>query len=159
MATLKLRRENRKLSLFFNIRNGKTPEYLQNLLPPTVSNTSHYNLRNSEDYRIPKYRLQLTKSSFIPNTCEFWNTLPQQVKDSDTLRFKNNLQKQFVVSNLDNLFCYNYGSRKANILHCRLRNRCSALNSDLCYAHLVPSPACKCGFPCEDTSHYFLQMP
>jgi len=34
--TLENRRNNRKLSLLFNIRNGKSPEYLQNILPPTI---------------------------------------------------------------------------------------------------------------------------
>jgi len=96
----------------------------------------------------------------MSNTCDLWNKLSQQIKDSDTfLKFKNNLQQQYIVGDSDNSFFFNYGSRNVNILHCKLRNRSSALNYDLFYSHLVPSRACECGFPCEDVNHYLFHCP
>ena len=51
------------------------------------------------------------------------------------------------------------GERKINIIICQLRNSASNLNSDLFYSHLCDSPACRCGFPIEDSYHYFLYCP
>jgi hypothetical protein len=44
---LSARREQRKLSLFYDIVSGQSPDYLQDLLPITVGQTNNYNLRNS----------------------------------------------------------------------------------------------------------------
>lgn len=52
---------------------------------------------------------------------------------------------------------FSCGDRKLNIIHTRLRNMCSSLNSDLHRVNIKPSPACSCGHPVEDSIHYFLQ--
>ena len=44
---LKIRREVRKLVLFNKIVNGQIPDYLTELVPPTVADTNNYNIRNS----------------------------------------------------------------------------------------------------------------
>jgi hypothetical protein len=36
------RREKRKLSLFYDIVSGQSPDYLQDLLPITVGQTNNY---------------------------------------------------------------------------------------------------------------------
>ena len=41
---LSVRREKRKLSLFYSIVSGQSPDYLQDLLPITVCQTTNYNL-------------------------------------------------------------------------------------------------------------------
>ena len=60
-ATLSSRRHNRKLQLFYNIKNGHAPNYLRELIPPTVQSTTIYPLRNGSDLIIPfvDSRLQL----------------------------------------------------------------------------------------------------
>ncbi len=52
---------------------------------------------------------------------------------------------------------FSCGDRKLNIIHTRLRNMCSSLNSDLHRVNIKPSPACSCGHPVEDSIHYFLE--
>ena len=59
---LSVRREKRKLSLFYDIVSGQSPDYLQDLLPIA----SNYNLRNSKNFTITTGRLSLYQSSFFP---------------------------------------------------------------------------------------------
>ena len=73
---LSVRREKRKLSLFYDIVSGQSPDYLQDLLPITVGQTNNYNLRNSKNFTIPPGRLSLYQSSFSPSTIRLWNNLP-----------------------------------------------------------------------------------
>jgi hypothetical protein len=47
---LSVRSEKRKLSLFYSIVSGHSPDYLQDLLPITVCQTTNYNLRNSRNW-------------------------------------------------------------------------------------------------------------
>jgi hypothetical protein len=43
-----------------------------------------------------------------------------------------------------------------NVLQSRLRNRCSALNSDLYRANLIPKALCSCGKSDETAKHFLL---
>ena len=45
---LKTRREVRKLFLFYKIVNGQVPDYLTELVPPTVGDTNNYNIRKTK---------------------------------------------------------------------------------------------------------------
>ena len=76
-TTLSSRRHNRKLQLFYNIKNGHAPNYLRELIPPTVQITTIYPLRNGSDLIIPFCRLAITTESFIPSTIKLWNRLDQ----------------------------------------------------------------------------------
>ena len=51
---------------------------------------------------------------------------------------------------------YFFGDRKMQVIHARLRNRCSSLNEHLYLKHLVESALCRCGYV-ESTRHYFLE--
>ena len=46
------------------------------------------------------------------------------------------------------------GSRKAQVLHTRLRTNCSSLNLDLFLRNISDSPLCQCG-SIENAQHYF----
>jgi hypothetical protein len=53
------RREVKNLTLFYKIYNNLAPEYLSDLIPPTVSETSNYYLRNSQNISQQVNRLAL----------------------------------------------------------------------------------------------------
>jgi hypothetical protein len=53
------------------------PNYLRELIPPTVQSTTTYPLRNGSDLIIPFCRLSITTESFIPSTVRLWNRLDQ----------------------------------------------------------------------------------
>ena len=50
---------------------------------------------------------------------------------------------------------YNIGDKKTNIIHTKLRHRCSGLNADLYTVNLKNDPRCVCGHLFEDANHFF----
>ena len=62
---LKVRREVKNLTLFYKIYNNLAPEYLSDLIPPSVSETSNYYLRNSQNISQQVNRLALLQQSFF----------------------------------------------------------------------------------------------
>ena len=151
------RKETSILVMFYKIKNGQAPEYLQNLLPPDNQDKSTYNLRNKQDLSIPFARLETYKRSFFPNAIRLWNSLPICVRSCQSImEFKTALQQKPD----DITVLYYYGQRWAQIHHARLRTGCSKLNADLCYnLHVRNDPTCTCGHPCENASHFLFNCP
>ena len=69
-----------KLLLFYKILNGDAPDYLADLVPPTVSETSSYNLRNNQNISQQTSRLSLHQDSFLPATIYLWNALDPEIR-------------------------------------------------------------------------------
>ena len=150
-----LGRLNRKLSevltLFYKMFNQPTPVYLSSLIPQQVNAISHQNLRNSNDTNTIRSNNSLYHNSFLPSSLRQWNSLPVEVRQLKTL----SSFKTFLKKDLQSVPTYYYcGSRKAQILHARLRTGCSSLNMDLFHKNITGSPLCRCG-SIEDTQHYF----
>jgi hypothetical protein len=51
---------------------------------------------------------------------------------------------------------FSFGDRYLSVLHARLRNKCSSLNSDLFKSNLVPIASCSCGYKNECSEHFLL---
>ena len=119
-----------------------TPLYLSSLVPPSISETTRYNLRNADDYTTLKCRAQLYYTSFVPSVIREWNALPGAAKQISTLHsftvFLN--QDKTAIPKY-----FNYGKRKSQVLHTRLRTSCSSLNNDLCLKNISQSPSCASG--------------
>ena len=64
--TLKIRRKNHKLTLFFKMINGLSPQYLSDLVSETIDSSSNYNLRNSNDIHLVNARTSPYYNSFLP---------------------------------------------------------------------------------------------
>ena len=126
--TLQSRRDKHKLVFFYKIMNGLTPDYLRDLVPPQVHETSNYNLRNSDSIRTIQANSNLFYNSFLPSTIRAWNSLSNDIKSSSSVaafkyRLNTNLSKPPRY--------HNCGPRIGHILHTRLRLECSSLNSHL----------------------------
>ena len=97
-------------------------------------------------------RLQTNSKSFFPSTIKLWNSLLDSVKSLPTFsKFKKNIQPvQITVASF-----YNIGERKINIIHTKLRHRCSGLNADLYRVNLKNDPRCVYGhlFECPLYQH------
>ena len=149
--TLHRRRQDHKITLFYKMFNQLTPVYLSSLIPQQVNAISHHNLRNSNDIHTIRSNTSLYHNSFLPSTLRQWNSLPLEVRQLNTL----SSFKTFLKKDLQSVPTYYYcGSRKAQILHARLRTGCSSLNMDLFHKNITESPLCRCG-SIEDTQHYF----
>ena len=80
------------LTLFYKIRNGQTPRYLEEILPATLSSSSGRNLRRHV-YPFPRIHKTKTMQEFLPRAIVLWNNLPAAVQDSSSLTtFKCNLR-------------------------------------------------------------------
>jgi hypothetical protein len=93
---LKTRREERKLVLFYKIVSGQVPDYLTELVPPTVADTNNYNLRNRLNISQPSYRLSIYQQYYFPSTIKLWSTLDLNFRQLPTLpSFKSKLQQKY----------------------------------------------------------------
>ena len=151
---LETRRRHHRLILFYKMKNGLSPNFLSTLIPQQVTESSSYNLRNAQDYHPIFARTSLYRNSFLPSVIRDWNNLPITLKNSETLGiFKSRLSHKQTINAY-----FTYGDRNSQVLHSRLRLKCSSLNDDLFKRSLVVSPACLCGLP-ETTYHFFFSCP
>ncbi len=130
-----------------------TPVYLTNLIP---DQTQHrYRLRNDNDIPLIHARTNLYQNSFLPSTIREWNSLPADVRHSETLpSFKYKLNKNLRKPPS----YYSSGDRLGQVLLTRIRLGCSSLNFDLFRKSIVTSPTCACG-EIETPDHYILYCP
>ena len=150
---LELRRKNHKLLLFYKIVNNLTSETMEELLPSTNVNRVNYQLRNVTGFPVQQTRTNAFRNSFINSTVRLWNDLELETRESVTLQtFKNKLNRTPPVPRQFYLGC-----RFASIHHCRIRNKCSALNHHLFINHVLDSPLCSCNVEAEDAIHYFFK--
>ncbi|KAK6183707.1 hypothetical protein SNE40_011134 [Patella caerulea] len=154
--TLKTRRLVRKLSLFYKIVNEQTPQYLTDLVPDMVSQNNNYDLRNSQDLSQSLIRLSAYQNSFFPSTVKLWNSLDLQLRQLPTFSLFKKKLREVYYQNAKVPTYFTCGDPYLNILHCRLRNKCSALNGDLFHVNLVDNPACSCGYDIENANHFLL---
>ena len=149
--SLEQRRKNHRLTLFYKMMYNFTPLYLSSLVPETVSNISRYSLRNSNDLQTIAARSSQYYHSFLPSTTRDWNNLSIEAKQSDSV----NSFKRFLNTGKSSVPNHYYiGSRKAQILHTRIRTNCSSLNLDLFLKNVTDSPLCRCG-SIENAQHFF----
>ena len=137
--TIEARRKKQKLTLFYKMVHNLTPYYLTSLIPSTVNEKSNYNLRNSNDIRTVNARTSQYFSSFLPSTIREWNTLPEEQRNAMTVTsFKYQLNHP--SSSIPKF--YYVGERQTQILHTRLRTKCSSLNYYIFLRNLTDSPFC-----------------
>ena len=122
------RRRKHKLILFFKMVKGFAPIYLSNLVPQLNSDISNYNLRNSTNLYSIACRTSLYKNSFLPSVVDEWNLLPQSIRDLESVSsFKDYLNIDKLIPNK----LFSVGKRRFQIIHARLRNKCSSLKHHL----------------------------
>ena len=110
-----------------------------------------------KNFTIPPGRLSLYQSSFFPSTIRLWNNLPTDLRNSPCQQmFKNEIRKVYDIPDKPPLY-FSTGIRIANILHARLRQKCSSLKCDLFRCNLISSCNCDCGNYIESVDHFFLK--
>ena len=83
--------------------------------------------------------------------------MPDNVKQLSHNDFKKHVTQQLSVPKPP--IYYLHGRKTQNILHTRLRTDMSHLNAHLFKIQKVETPACSCGHPVENTSHFVLACP
>ncbi len=154
--TLAERRKHRKLTTIYKAFNNMCPLYITDLIPDNAPTRANYTLRTNSNIRVPFARTSTFKNSFIPSTLQMWNQLPMSIRNSTSVN-------KFKLSIATHIECapkyHGYGNRLFNIIHTRLQHRCSNLNADLFLINLSDTMECRCGYPYENSYHYFIQCP
>ena len=113
---LKVRREAKNLTLFCKIYNNLAPEYLSDLIPPTVSETSNIYLRNSQNISQRANRLALLQQSCFPSTIKLWNKLDLNIRQIPILaHFKSKL-RQIYFQNVKKSAHFSCGNKCLSVL-------------------------------------------
>ena len=148
--SLSNRRKKHRRLLFYKMQHNISPNYLSSLVPPSVGNTTNYQLRNSTDLLTVHTNSQLYYNSFLPSAVRDWNELPEHIRNLPSITtFKNELNSD--IKKIPKF--YFAGKRLGQIYHSRLRTKCSSLNQHLFSKNIVESPLCFCG-ALEDTNHF-----
>ena len=125
--------------------------YLFYLVPEPVGNVSRYNLRNSNSLQRINTQTTQYQQSFLLTAISEWNNLPAEAQECNSV----NYFKSFLNKDREQTPRYfNTGSRKAQILHTRLRTNYSSLKLYLFLKNIAETHLCSCG-SIEDTQHYF----
>ena len=66
-----------RLKTMYKVDKNIIPSYIRDIFTDKRCNASSYSTRNSQNFSLPKCRLQLYKTSLVPNVIWEWNTLPQ----------------------------------------------------------------------------------
>ena len=69
----------------YKIVHGLAPDYLNNLLPPTVAARNPYHVRLNDRFSKYACRTEAFRDSFFPKTVNEWNELPKEVKHAPSL--------------------------------------------------------------------------
>ncbi|MCG8046320.1 MAG: reverse transcriptase domain-containing protein [Candidatus Thiodiazotropha endolucinida] len=153
--SLQSRRTNQKLKFMYRAVNGTVPSYISELIPPTVSEVSRYNLRDSSNITVPFTRTATFKRSCIPSSIALWNNLDPSTRMKPTLSSFNYALRFHAIPKVPLYFIQ--GNRKLSVLHARLRNHCSNLNLDLHNNHIRDNPLCDCLRNVESAEHFFFE--
>ena len=136
-----------------------TPQYLADIVPPTVGDRQIYYLRSRDNITQIHAQKQRYTKSFFPATIREWNSLPIEVRNYPTLcTLKTRLLKHFPPP-VKHIW-FNTGNIFINIHHTRIRLGCSKLKSNLPFNLFVEDdPFCTCDRVIEDAYHYLFICP
>ena len=139
--------------------NGLSPDYIRDIIPPYVRETTPYLLRNNNNLVTPTTRTEISRKSCIPSSVSLWNSLDNDIRIADSLSsFKSSIKSQRQNNSKVPPYFLS-GDRHLSVQHVRIRNNCSNLKSDLYEKHLCPSPLCNCNTAVEDAAYDFFHCP
>jgi hypothetical protein len=150
------RRNEQKLIMLYKIMKSDREGQMNRSNVTRVTNRNPYNVRSREKLTIPAARTAQYQSSFLPETINMWNSLPEETRHIQSLEeFKETIKEK----NETNHLYYTTYTRRAQVLHSRLRLNNADLNDNLANINLAPSPVCACGAERETTAHYLTECP
>ena len=157
--TLADRRTLFKTTLFYKIMRRQTPPYLfRNLI---INQPSTRNLRNHNEIKPPRCRLELYKKSFFPNCIAIWNNLPDSIKNSQNIpTFKKHIKIHLNIGTQslnENSLDHIHDGLLGKILT-QIKLKLSPLRSHLFNYNLTDNPFCPaCKDSIETPLHFFTE--
>ena len=158
---LTTRRHIHRLTLYHKLTapdsHSTTPSYITDIMPQSRAHDTNRTLRNARHHTLGQIRTTSHQRSFFTLTGNQWNRLPELTKQLSYCDFKNIITEQLGTPKPP--LYYSYGTKAHNILHTRLRADMSQLNAHMFKIQKSDSPACRCGYPQENTMHFILSCP
>ena len=159
---LETRRLIHKLLFFHRLYHNHPPlpDYITSMLTDTRQDATGLRLRNANLLSIPPTRLISFYRSYIPSTIRQSNLLPAASRDIQSFSdFSRQVWQRLGTPEPPSF--YSYGTKTANTHQTRLRIGLTTLNEHQfrIQHQKTPNPACICGHPKEDTTHYILHCP
>ena len=131
------RRHKHRITHFYKMYHNLVPDYLSSLVPRQQN--TRYHLRNENNIPGINSRTTLYFNSFLPTSIREWNALPQETRNIQPLSaFKIHLNRDLSKPPL----YYFVGPRRLQLLHTRLRTKCSSLNYHLYLCNISQSALC-----------------
>ena len=94
LITLAKRRKFHRLVQMFKIVHGISPNYLQELLPPTTAERNPYIVRDGNLFTNILCRTEAFRNSYFPCTVRDWNALPEDLRNCPSVEsFKYNFRQ------------------------------------------------------------------
>ena len=119
-----------RLKWFYKIINNIAPQYLTDIVPPTVGERQRYNLRTHGNISQISAQKQCYIKSFFPSTIKKWTMLLLDILNSRSLNvFERRLKLHFPPP--IKIPWFSVGERFVNIHHTRIRIGCSKLKAHL----------------------------
>ena len=114
------------------------PQHAADLIPPNIADKTQYAPRNIRDLRNISTRTTISQKSCIPSSVYSWNNLNENLKNVDSFStFKKLISSRFPLPPVTS---YYFGdNRFLSVMHARIRNKCTGLNSDLFHNYLRSS--------------------
>ena len=157
--SLSTRRHMHRLETYHKINNDQqqTPQYVSSMLPNTRIKDTNVTLRNANTHTGLPHRTVQYQRSFFPATSKQWNQLPSTTRELGHKLFTKKIREMMGPPKPP---YYNMiGTKEGNILHTRLRNEMTQLNSHLFKIQKTSSPKCDCGYKNETPAHFVLACP
>ena len=83
--SLQNRRTKHKLITFYKMKNGLAPNYLCDLVPVIIRETTNYNLRNADSIQTLHACTNLHYNSFFQSTIRAWNSLAENTMQTPSI--------------------------------------------------------------------------
>ena len=99
-------------------------------------------MRNNRNISVPLKRTSISQKFCVPSSIRLWDSLEDNFKNISTLPpfKKHHIISKFNIVHVPPFLTM--GNRYMSVLHSRLRNNCSGLNSDLFRNHIRNNPSC-----------------
>ena len=157
VAPLEKRRKCQKILFMYKARHNMLPDYLMSIVPNRIDNLN-YNLRNNENFIVPKSKKNYFLKSFIPSSTRAWNEADLDIKRSTSLQSLKNKLKQIYENKSYYLYLIKDGYGALN--HSRIRMGLSALNAQRKRYNFIDNSRCNyCNYKCENEEHFFFHCP
>ena len=105
-----------------------SPSYTRNY------KTTNYSFRNLDNITVPFCRKEPFRNSCITLSVSLWNNLDENIRNSSSFssfKYEKKKKKKKKKNAITRQSTYVYCDRFLSVMHARIRNECSNLNSDL----------------------------